>query len=123
MPQPWILVVDDDPDVRSALCEVLTAARYAVSTAADGREALGIMRTRLPDLVILDLRMPRKSGWEVVNEMQVHPFLAGVPVIVLSADLSMPPAGGNLWLKKPVLPAVLLRNIDSLLHPPTVGLA
>jgi CheY-like chemotaxis protein len=112
----WILVVDDEPDVRSALSELLSGQGYSVSTAADGHEALWIMVSKLPDLIILDLRMPRQNGWEFLRVMRANPKALNVPVVVLSADLSMPPVGGDVWLKKPVQPSVLLKAIARLVE-------
>jgi DNA-binding response OmpR family regulator len=112
----WALVIDDDRDLRESVCDTLADAGYRVSTAADGKEALAIMLVARPDLIILDLRMPKKSGWDVLEAMRKSVTLLDVPVIVLSADLSMPPSGGSAWLKKPVAPQQLLRTVERVLR-------
>lgn len=80
-----ILVVDDSEDMRDLLREVLERRGHEVETAGSSGRALGIMRDRVPDLVITDLMMPGMSGFALRSLMLRHPDLVGVPVIVLSA--------------------------------------
>lgn len=80
-PRKWILVVDDDRAIRTLLGRVLSNAGYAVIAAADGREAQELMVDLHPHLVILDLRMPRLSGLQVLADTRQ------TPVIVLSGFL------------------------------------
>jgi DNA-binding response OmpR family regulator len=114
MSHAWVLVIDDERDLRECLCELLSEENYTVSAAADGAEALAIMSQRRPDLVIMDLRMPRKSGWDLMRSMRENTELSAVPVIVLSANLSTPPPGDAVWLKKPVSPDLLLTTVRGL---------
>ncbi len=82
-----VLVVDDDPYIREALAEVLEDEGYRVATARDGEEALERLgREPLPALILLDLRMPGMSGWEVRRRLLEVPALARIPVVLLSAD-------------------------------------
>src|SRR5204862_1513340 len=111
MPQPWLLVVDDEPDIRESLCEVLSAEGFAVSTAAEGREALQLMRSRRPDAVLLDLRMPRVSGWNVLATMRQTPSLARIPTVVVTADATSPSFGATARIQKPVRTDALVRAI------------
>ena len=84
---PTVLVVDDDFDVRDTLSDVLRDAGYLVVSAADGREALALMRSGpLPDLVVLDLMMPNMNGYEFRAAQRLDPELSSVPVVVLTAD-------------------------------------
>ena len=107
-----LLVVDDDPDIRESLFQVLTEAGYDVSSAGDGREALdALLHGRRPDLIVLDLRMPKKTGHEVLDALRESPSFVAIPVVVLSAYLTFPPSGAVAWLKKPVQPRTLLSVI------------
>jgi CheY-like chemotaxis protein len=77
-----VLVVDDDDLQRDVLAEVLASAGYAVVVAADGVAALEVARASTPDLVVLDLLMPRLDGASVLAELRRDPALASVPVVV-----------------------------------------
>lgn len=84
--QPVILLAEDDDDIRSLVCHALETEGYAVYAARDGLEALEYYRQVNPDLVILDLTMPRLSGFEVLRELQrTGERRPGVPIMVLSA--------------------------------------
>ena len=85
-----VLVVDDSPDMRGLIFDVLTEEGYEVIVAPSGGRALGLMAERLPDLVITDLFMPGMNGFTLRGEMLRRPDLAGVPVVVLSAFWQRP---------------------------------
>lgn len=78
-----ILVVDDERDVRSLVCHILTDQGYEVEQAVDGRDALAKIQASAPDLVVLDLMMPELDGWQVLRELQT--FANRPRVVVLSA--------------------------------------
>jgi len=78
-----VLLVDDDPVVRKLISGYLVAAGYVVRTAVDGLDALGKLRTGLPDLIISDLNMPRMSGIELLEVVRKR--FPQIPVIVISA--------------------------------------
>jgi CheY-like chemotaxis protein len=81
-----ILIVDDDPGVRHALVRVLSEMGHAVSAVGDGREAFEWLRSHpRPDLILLDLMMPRINGWEFREELKLDPELKDIPVLILSA--------------------------------------
>jgi two-component system, OmpR family, response regulator VanR len=80
----WILVADDDPVVREVWAEALSQAGYHTVQARDGREALRLMPKILPDLMILDLRMPGLSGNEVLQQLRERSDLSRIPVLVSS---------------------------------------
>ena len=87
MPPFTILLVEDDYDVREALVETLRDRDYDVQTAADGEQALKVLRNGLrPGLILLDLMMPRMSGSEFRMVQMRDPALAAFPVVLLSAD-------------------------------------
>jgi CheY-like chemotaxis protein len=79
-----ILLVEDDPFLRRA-CEVgLRKRGFQVTTAVDGEEALRMIRSQAPDLILLDLLMPKKSGMEVLEEIKEDESTRSIPVIILS---------------------------------------
>jgi two-component system, OmpR family, alkaline phosphatase synthesis response regulator PhoP len=84
MPQT-ILVVDDDPAVCRLVEINLTQVGYQVETAADGEEALARVAAAKPDLVILDVMMPRLDGFEALKRLRADPSSAEIPVIMLTA--------------------------------------
>ncbi len=83
--RPGVLIVDDSPDMRELLREVLVQAGWDARTAGSGQRALRLMRERPPDAVIMDLFMPGMSGVELRAQMLRDPVMANVPVVVLSA--------------------------------------
>jgi len=83
---PRILVADDHPDLRALLTQALEGAGYAVAAVADGQEALDAVRAAPPDLLILDLSMPVKTGFEVTEELKRDPLLRHLPVILLTSE-------------------------------------
>jgi CheY-like chemotaxis protein len=67
--QPYILIVDDDPDILEGITAILESQPYRLATARDGKKCLEMMGQEVPDLLILDLLMPRMDGWGVIREM------------------------------------------------------
>jgi CheY-like chemotaxis protein len=93
--------VEDDPDIRETLSEALGWEGYDVTTAANGLEALQLLRGgQHADIVLLDLMMPVMSGWEFRRVQLDDPALAGIPVVVLSAS-SPGNARPDRYLPKP----------------------
>jgi CheY-like chemotaxis protein len=84
--RPWVLLVDDDEDIRDTIRSLLQLRGFAVDTAADGLAGLERMRQggALPALVILDFMMPRMNGEEFRAAQLRDPALAGVPVVLLT---------------------------------------
>lgn len=80
-----ILVVDDEPDVRNFLAACLEDAGFVVETAVDGMEALEKVKANTPDLMTLDMVMPRKSGIKVMRTLRENEKWARLPVIVITA--------------------------------------
>lgn len=81
-----ILVVDDDPDILEALSEILEAEGFEIRRARNGKEALERLEPDPPKLILLDLMMPVMDGWEFAQRLRQRPTMAGIPIIVLSAD-------------------------------------
>jgi CheY-like chemotaxis protein len=87
--QVRVLVADDEPPIR-LLCEVnLALAGLDVLQAADGQEALELARSQAPDLILLDLMMPRLDGWTVAEELAADKRTRGIPVLFLTARATM----------------------------------
>ena len=74
--QPRILLVDDEPDIRELLRVSLSQAGFAVETASDAEEVFNALRRARPDLLILDLMLPDRSGTEICREIRSDPALA-----------------------------------------------
>jgi CheY-like chemotaxis protein len=115
-----ILLVDDDAAIRRFLLRLLSAEGYRVLPAANGEEALEFASAAKFDLVLLDLNMPEKDGWETFEELTVeHPLL---PVIVITArpNQLFPAlaAGVGALLEKPLDLTRLLEEIPRLLQEP-----
>src|SRR5262245_43480177 len=88
----WILVADDDDLVRQLWTEALAEAGYRTVEARTGREAIELMRTVVPALMILDLRMPDLTGGAVLQSIQARPILHRIPVLIISGFLEDEPA-------------------------------
>ncbi len=83
-----VLVVDDDPDIRLVLQELLTEEGYQVETASDGLTALGLLhQAPLPDIILLDLAMPGMNGGAVVKAIRSDPALRGIPVVIVTGSV------------------------------------
>lgn len=113
-----ILVVEDDADLGEVVCEILTISGYRASHAVDGIDALQMLRAGdLPDLILLDLMMPRMDGWEFREALLRNKKLKDIPVIVFSAVTEIAkPIKADRFLRKPVAPEVLLSAIPPLLR-------
>jgi CheY-like chemotaxis protein len=83
----WVLVVDDDPTVRTLLVDILQEAGYRVVGAEDGYVAEDLIRDLFPDLILLDLHMPRGSGFSLLNNMRKHPRWQAIPIVIVSGYL------------------------------------
>jgi CheY-like chemotaxis protein len=81
-----VLVVDDDASIRKMIVAALKRGPYQFFEAPNGKEALDLMRSDHPDVVVLDLMMPILSGWDVLRERQNDPELSRIPVILISAN-------------------------------------
>jgi two-component system, OmpR family, response regulator RegX3 len=114
-----ILIVDDDESLRSLLRLTLPTEGFELVEAADGERALEAVRAHVPDLVVLDWRMPGLSGGQVLAEIRErHPRL---PVIVLTAENARIPEAvaealhADAFLTKPFSPLELLGEVERLL--------
>jgi DNA-binding response OmpR family regulator len=115
------MVVDDDPQLTRLVKMGLEMAGFKVEEAWDGDKALKMMRKHPPDLLILDLMMPRKDGWEVLRQVREDPGLAELPVILLTARSGDPDTlrgwemGADDYVTKPFSPSSLTGHVRDLL--------
>jgi DNA-binding response OmpR family regulator len=125
MAEKKILLVDDDPDIRDAISVILEAQGYEVITAKDGLECFNILGAEKPDLLILDLLMPKMDGFEVFKELKSQKWAEfhSMPVIVLTSvreEASLRryklETGHTLstddYIEKPIVPEVLIRSVN-----------
>jgi len=126
--QHKILVVDDDPDILEALSMILESQGYQVVTAQDGIEALANLKAEKPDLMILDLLMPKMDGWAVCKELQDPRWAKyrDIPILILTSvreeasrrryELE---TGLELdvddYVEKPISPDILLERVGRLI--------
>jgi len=116
-----ILVVDDDDKILFFVTELLIGAGYDVVGTSDPDRAAALARTLLPALVILDVRMPEKDGFEVAEELRSHPSLKATRILFLTAyrdpdNIRKARAvGGSSYLEKPVRSSSLLWMVKALL--------
>jgi CheY-like chemotaxis protein len=96
-----VLVVDDDPDNREIIADILRYEGFEVSVAADGVGALSEVRRRKPGLVLLDLVLPGMDGWRVLDTIRADAALHDVPVLVMSAAVPLVDRADEPRLRKP----------------------
>ncbi len=124
-----ILVADDEPLLRDIVREILESEGYEVDEAANGEMALESMLAKPYDLVILDLRMPRMNGFDVLQALDLEGTIEDLPVIILTGD----PApefmhttyrmGASYFVSKPVKMRRLVAAVRVLLNPATAAAA
>jgi DNA-binding response OmpR family regulator len=85
MAEKYVLVVDDDPDLVETIGIMLKSKGFAVGKAYDGVEAEDAIKKRRPDLMILDVMMPRKDGYQLCKELKENSATKGIPIIMLTA--------------------------------------
>jgi CheY-like chemotaxis protein/DNA-binding CsgD family transcriptional regulator len=117
-----ILVADDDSDVREILCRRLSAHGFETVQAEDGEQALAAFRTHQPDLVLLDVMMPKTDGLEVARQIKSDPKRGFTPVILVTARVHSDDvvtgldAGADEYLTKPIDSQALVARVHSMLR-------
>ncbi|WP_061933614.1 response regulator [Aureimonas sp. AU22] len=84
-PAGTVLAIDDDPHARDLVTRFLTKEGFTVRTASDGIAGLEMARALVPDVILLDVTMPKKDGWSVLAELKADPVLSSVPVVMVSS--------------------------------------
>jgi CheY-like chemotaxis protein len=127
---PYILIVDDDPDILEGILTILESQPYRLATARDGKKCIEMFEEDIPDLLILDLLMPRMDGWGVIRELRSEPRFASVPIMVLTTVIEDASrrryeleTGMAMdvqdYIQKPAKPADLIKRIERQLQKET----
>ncbi len=116
-----ILIAEDERDIRDLITFTLTFAGHSVVSAVNGEDAVDKARQVLPDLILMDVRMPRMTGYEACEIMKADPQLKDIPVVFLSAkgqDSEIKTGldvGAAEYLLKPFAPTELTQRVSELL--------
>ena len=119
--KPVVLVADDDDDIRDLVAFRLDRAGYDVLRAGDGQEALDLAREHGPDLAVLDVMMPRMTGYDVTRELRADQATSRIPVILLTARVQEADvargfeSGADDYVKKPFSPQELKARVQAVL--------
>jgi DNA-binding response OmpR family regulator len=117
-----ILIADDEPNILISLEFLMRREGYTVRVARDGQEAMDAMLAQQPDLVLLDVMMPRKTGFDVCREVRAHSVLKNTPILMLTAKgrdtdvaqgLSL---GANAYMTKPFSTKELVDKVREILE-------
>lgn len=121
-----ILVVEDEPGIQQSLRFILERAGWSVEIVADGQAALSRLSGRLPGMVLLDVMLPKLSGFDVLKRIRSSPTLAHLPVLILTAKgqqqdkQTAEELGANAFVTKPYANAELVEAVGRVLAAGTV---
>jgi DNA-binding response OmpR family regulator len=116
-----VLLIEDEPNIIEAIRFLLSREGWTVDTHADGTDAVELVTSSRPDLVILDMMLPGRSGMDILRDLRALPDLAGMPILMLTArgqlrDRDMAEkAGVNRFMTKPFSNAEVLTAVRDLL--------
>ena len=122
-----ILVVDDDKQIVRLVQSYLDQAGYAVLTALDGEEAMRAIRRERPDLIVLDLMLPKHDGYEITKWLRADPTLAATPILMLTARIEDGDKilglelGADDYLTKPFNPREVVARVRAILRRTTTA--
>jgi twitching motility two-component system response regulator PilH len=119
-----VLIIEDDPDQRRLLERMLGALGWRVASAPDGENGLLAARSSPPDVIVLDVMMPRLNGYQTCRQLKADPATAGIPIVMCT--LKDQPAdqfwatevGADAFLAKPVDVGRLVQTLDRLTERP-----
>ena len=123
MPSKLILHIEDNPSNRKAVQHILRMTDYDLVEAVNGQEGLDKLETVSPDLILLDIQLPKVSGYDVARRIRADDRLKHIPIIALTSyalsgdDSKALEAGCNDYLSKPYRPRVLLEYLEKYLGP------
>lgn len=116
------MIIDDEPGVINALSKFLIKEGYEVITAGDGQEGLALVRREQPDLIILDLMLPKMDGYKVCALLKLDVKYKNIPIIFCSGRANpedeklAKDVGGDVYILKPLSIDILTREIKRLLN-------
>ena len=119
--RPVVLVADDDDGIRDLVAFRLDSAGYEVLRAGDGQQALDLAKEHIPDLAVLDVMMPKLTGYDVTRELRANAATSRIPVILLTARVQEADvargfeAGADDYVKKPFSPQELKARVQAVL--------
>jgi two-component system cell cycle response regulator DivK len=116
-----VLVVDDVADTREMYERYLAFHGWRVTTAGDGVAALQAVQLERPDVIVLDLAMPRLGGWDVIRALKSHALTRSIAIVAVSGQQARDSAlreGADSYLEKPCLPETLMREVLRVLREP-----
>lgn len=119
---PRVLIVEDEPNIVLSLEILLRRAGYETASAGDGEEALELIRRTRPDVVLLDIMLPKRNGYEVCRSVKSEPALFSIPVIMLTAKgqevemLKGLELGASAYITKPFGNAEVLEAVRAALE-------
>ena len=114
-----ILVVEDNPDNMILICDILISLNYQVLQAVDGEQGVAMAESERPDLILMDLSLPRLDGWHATRKIKANTTLTHIPIIALTAHALMGDreralaAGCNDYLSKPINFRALANKLDA----------
>lgn len=115
-----VLVIEDEPNIVEAIRFILSRAGFEVVVHSDGADAVAMIRSTVPDIVVLDVMLPGRSGYEILTEIRADPVHAETPVLVLTARgqdrerIAAERAGANGFMAKPFSNADMLALVREL---------
>ena len=116
-----VVIVEDEPHIVLSLEFLLQREGYDTTSAADGEEGLALVKRLRPDVVLLDIMMPKRNGYQVCQAIKSDPDLAAIPIIMLSAKgqeveiLKGLELGASAYITKPFYPNELIDSINQVL--------
>lgn len=114
--RPLLLIVEDDPVLRELYRVALSVAKFDVQLCPDGWSALQYLEQQRPDVIVLDLDLPRVSGVDVYKELRAHVATHSVPIVVCTGSDAAADLPGATILRKPCLPEQLIATVERALR-------
>ncbi|MEN8832603.1 MAG: response regulator [Pacificibacter sp.] len=122
-----VLLIEDEPNIIEAIRFILSRDGWNVKTHSDGANAIEAVRAKQPDIVILDVMLPGKSGFDILRELRADPAHAALPILMLTArgqqkDRDMAQAAGvSVFMTKPFSNTEMLNAVNALMSAPPVS--
>jgi len=115
-----VLIIEDEPNIIEAISFILTRDGWQVDTHSNGHDAVAVVRARAPDLVILDVMLPGRSGYDILTDLRAQPETRNLPILMLTArgqarDREMAEkAGASRFMTKPFSNADVIEALNAL---------